>query len=450
MTVDAPGTDPMSQPVGDAPASGGSFRSPLLTDLHARGLIADSTDLDSLDRRLSEGPITLYCGFDPTADSLHAGHLQQLMTLARFARAGHRALVLVGGATGRIGDPSGRDTERPLLDDDTLDANVAAIRAQASKFVDVSEPGTMVNNLDWSAGLDLLGFLRDVGKHVTVSSMLARDSVRSRMDRSEGISFTEFSYQLLQANDFLTLYRSEDCELQVAGTDQWGNITAGIDLVRRVEGASLHGLTTPLIVRSDGKKFGKSVGGAIWLSAEQTSPYAFYQYWMQIPDDDVEALLLRLTWLDIEVIDAIVSEHFAQPHRREGQRRLAHQLTSLVHDEQAARSAAIASEVLFGGDPAGLDRDTLGMLAVELETTNVTVDELADGLDAADTFVRAGLARSKGEVRKNASGFRVNGQPCDLAEPLDRHALLDGAAILLSHGKRQHRLVVLRDGITVG
>lgn len=406
-------------------------------------LVADSTDLAALNRRLEEGPITLYCGFDPTASSLHAGNLQQLMTLARFARFGHRPLVLVGGATGQIGDPSGRDSERPMLDEATLAANVAAIRAQASRFVDVSEPGTLINNLDWTAELDLLGFLRDVGKYVNVSSMLGRESVKARMDRGEGISFTEFSYQLLQANDFLTLYRSEGCELQVAGTDQWGNITAGIDLARRVEGVSLHGLTTPLIVRSDGKKFGKSVGGAIWLAAGQTSPYAFYQYWMQLPDEDVEALLLRLTFLEVDEIHSIAAAHREEPHRREGQRRLAHELTAIVHGEAAARSAALASEVLFGGDPAGLDRASLEMLATELEATTVSPSQLADGIDVLETFVASGLARSKGEVRKNAAGYRINGRSHDLSVPLGPADLIDGAALLFSHGKRKHHLVVL-------
>lgn len=452
MSVDTPGPDPSTELRQGEPNPGSTdelrLASPLLNDLKARGLIADSTELAALDRRLSEGPITLYCGFDPSASSLHAGNLQQLMTLARFARSGHRPLVLVGGATGRIGDPSGRDAERPLLDEATLEANVAAIREQAGRFVDVSETGAMVDNFDWTSGLDLLGFLRDVGKYVNVSSMLARDSVKSRMDRGDGISFTEFTYQLLQANDFLTLYRAEGCELQVAGTDQWGNITAGIDLTRRVEGVSLHGLTTPLIVRSDGKKFGKSVGGAIWLSAEETSPYAFYQYWMQLPDDDVEALLLRLTFLEVDDIAGIVAEHEQQPHRRDGQRRLAHELTAIVHGVTAAQSAAQASEVLFGGDPSGLDRQSLTMLATELGTTEVSAAELAEGLDTVDAFVRAGLARSKGEVRKNAAGYRVNGRAADLAEPLGATNLLDGAAIVLSHGKRKHHLLVPTDADT--
>lgn len=436
MALDDSGLTP------DADAFSGAELSPLLADLAARGLMSDSTDLPALDRRLSEGPITLYCGFDPTASSLHAGHLQQLMLMARFARAGHIPLALVGGATGRIGDPSGKDSERPLLDEATLSANVASIRSQVSRFVDLDGGGQLVDNFDWTGPISLLDFLRDVGKHVNIGTMLARDSVKSRIDRSDGMSFTEFSYQLLQAHDFLHLHRSYGCELQVAGSDQWGNITAGIDLARRIDGASLHGLTSPLLVRSDGKKFGKSSGGAIWLSAEQTSPFAFYQYWMQIPDEDVETMLLRFTLVPLEDISRIVDQHLAEPHRRDGQRALAHDLTSIVHGEEAAESAATASRVLFGGDPNELDAASLDMLAGEMETTEVTDAELDAGVDAADAFVRSGLARSKGEVRKNAGGFRVNGAVADLDLPLGREALLAGRAAMLSHGKKRHTLLI--------
>ncbi|HBX10946.1 MAG: tyrosine--tRNA ligase [Candidatus Microthrix parvicella] len=452
MATDAPDITPDEDGPGDAvgwspeTARGGEEAS-LLDDLAARGLISDSTDLDALAHRLAEGPITLYCGFDPTASSLHAGNLQQLMLLARFARAGHRPLVLVGGATGRIGDPSGRDNERPLLDEATLAANVAAIRDQVGRFVDVVSEGALVDNHDWTGPLTLLDFLRDVGKHVNIGAMLARDSVRSRIDRDAGMSFTEFSYQLLQAHDFVQLHRSHNCELQVAGSDQWGNITAGIDLARRMDGAALHGLTSPLIVRADGKKFGKSTGGAIWLAADETSPYAFYQYWMQIPDDDVESMLLRLTFLSVLDISAIITVHRKEPHRRQGQRALAHHLTAIVHGDDAARSAATASEVIFGGRPAGLDRPSLEMLANEVGFTGVGDEELQNGLDPAELFVRSGLARSKGEVRKNAHGFRVNGSPVDLDRSIGADDLLAGYAAMLSHGKRKHHLLVHADSV---
>ncbi|MEZ5381119.1 MAG: tyrosine--tRNA ligase [Microthrixaceae bacterium] len=426
-----------AQPSIDLPADA----MPLLVDLARRGLLADHTDLGALNERLGIGPITLYCGFDPTASSLHAGNLQQLMLLRRFAEAGHRPLVLVGGATGRIGDPSGRDTERPLLDDETIDANVASIAAQAARFVEVSAD-TLVNNRDWTAGISLLDFLRDVGKFANISSMLARDSVRSRVDRAEGMSFTEFSYQLIQANDFLVLSRSHHCELQVAGSDQWGNITAGIDLARRVDGVALHGLTSPLIVRSDGKKFGKSTGGAIWLSADATSPYAFYQYWMSVPDEDVEALLLRLTMVPVDECRAVAAAHAEAPERRTGQRRLAAEMCTLVHGADATAAAHAASAVLFGADPTEADADTLEMLAGELPTTTVSRVALAGGVDPVELFVEAGLARSKGEVRKNSAGFRVNGQAVDLEGRVGTTHLLADRAVMLSHGKRRHHLVM--------
>ncbi|MEI2638086.1 MAG: tyrosine--tRNA ligase [Microthrixaceae bacterium] len=322
-----------------------------LGDLRDRGLIQDSTDIAALAARLDEGPITLYCGFDPTADSLHIGNLQSLMLLRRFQEAGHRPLALVGGATGMIGDPSGRSSERTFLDSATLDSNRDSIKAQIGRFLDFDSgenSAVLVDNRDWTEPMSILEFLRDVGKHVTVNTMLAKDSVRSRIDRESGISFTEFSYQLLQANDFEVLNRIHGCELQVAGSDQWGNITAGVDLARRRSGLRLHGLTAPLITRSDGSKFGKSEGENIWLSAQRTSPFRLYQYFLNIADEDIEKILLKLTLVPVEEVRSIVADHSDEPHLRRGQRRVAQELTALVHGPDAVAPVEAASSILFG------------------------------------------------------------------------------------------------------
>ena len=310
----------------------------ILDDLAARGLVHDSTDLDALAARLAEGPITLYSGFDPTADSLHVGNLVPLLLLRRFQDAGHRPIALAGGATGMIGDPGGRSEERNLLDDETLDVNLAAIRVQLAQFVDLDAGrGLLVDNRTWTQPLGVLDFLRDVGKHMTVNAMLAKESVRARVESEDGISFTEFSYMLLQANDYAVLHGDHDCELQVGGSDQWGNITAGIDLIRRRTGDHVHGLTVPLVTRSDGTKFGKSVDGSVWLSPSRTSPYAFYQYWINVDDRDVERFLLQLTLLSLDEVAGVVAEHASAPEQRTGQRRLAHEMTALVHGPEAAR-----------------------------------------------------------------------------------------------------------------
>ncbi|HNL48848.1 MAG TPA: tyrosine--tRNA ligase, partial [Microthrixaceae bacterium] len=309
----------------------------VIDDLTARGLVQDHTDLDALRARLDAGPTPTYCGFDPTADSLHIGNLQSIMLLRRFQDAGHPPIALVGGATGMIGDPSGRSSERTFLDTDVLDANRAAIGNQLARFLsfDGATAATVVDNRTWTESVSVLEFLRDVGKHVTINTMLAKDSVRSRMERESGISYTEFSYMLLQANDFDVLHQSHACDLQVAGSDQWGNITAGVDLVRRRRGEAVHGLTAPLIVRSDGTKFGKSEGENIWLDAARTSPYRLYQYFLNVGDEDVEPLLLRLTTVAVEECRRIAVEHAAAPERRLGQRALARALTSVVHGSDA-------------------------------------------------------------------------------------------------------------------
>jgi tyrosyl-tRNA synthetase len=424
----------------------------LLDDLAARGLVADTTDEATLRARLAEGPITLYAGFDPTADSLHVGNLVPLLLLRRFQDAGHRPIALAGGATGMIGDPGGRSEERNLLDADTLDHNLAAIRGQLERLLDLeADPGSgrggiLVDNRTWTEPMGVLEFLRDVGKHVTVATMLAKDSVSSRHQSESGISYTEFSYMLLQAHDYLVLHTEHGCELQVGGSDQWGNITAGIDLIRRRTGHRVHGLTVPLITRADGEKFGKSVDGAVWLSAERTSPYAFYQYWINVDDRDVERFLLQLTLLPIAEAAEVAAEHARRPERREGQRRLAHELTALVHGDGSARAAAAASQLLFGGDPADADEAAFEMLAAELGEVALSTSELADGLAAESLVARTPLVTSLTQARKalGAGEMRVNGERLAATSTIGPGDLAHGRYLLVQRGKKRHALAVVR------
>ena len=323
----------------------------ILDDLQARGLIHDTTDLDALRKRLDEGPITLYHGIDPSASSLHIGNYVGVLALRRFQDHGHNIIVLVGGSTGMVGDPGGRSEERNLLDEDSLATNIAGIRGQLEKLVDFAPAsGTveMVSNYDWTKDVSILDFLRDVGKHVTVNQMVARDSVKSRMESEHGISYTEFSYMLLQAFDYWWLHTNKACELQVGGSDQWGNIAQGVDLIRRREQNHVHALTWPLITRADGQKFGKSVSGAVWLDPERTSPYEFHQYWMNTDDRDVERFLLQLTLLPVEEIQSIMAEHAEAAHERKAQQRLADAVTELIHGADAVASATLAASVMFG------------------------------------------------------------------------------------------------------
>ena len=315
----------------------------LLDDLEARGLIQDTTDRTALAERLAEGPVTVYYGVDPTAASLHVGNLIGLLTLRRFQLAGHRPLPLAGGATGMIGDPSGKSAERNLLDDDALAENLAGIvplLRQFLDFEDVENPAKLLDNRAWTVSVSLLDFLRDVGKYATVNQMVAKESVKNRMEGEDGISFTEFTYMLLQANDFLWLFENEGCEMQIGGSDQWGNISLGVDLVRRRTSEKAHALTWPLLLQKDGSKYGKTAGGeTIWLSPELMSPYRFYQAWIQAEDDEVRKLLLWLTFLTVEQIDEAVAQHDEAPHKRLGQRLLASELTALVHGGDASAAA---------------------------------------------------------------------------------------------------------------
>ncbi len=416
----------------------------LLDQLTARGLVHDQTP--GLGARLDQGPLTGYVGFDPTADSLHVGHLLAVMSLAWLQRSGGTPIIVVGGGTGMVGDPSGKRTERPVLSVEEIDRNVAAIRAQLERFVSFegSNAARVRNNADWLRPLGLMEFLRDVGKHFTVNYMLAKDSVKGRME--VGISFTEFSYQLIQAYDFWHLFKADGCQLQMGGSDQWGNITAGAELISRKEGASAHGLTFPLLTTASGQKFGKTEGGAVWLDPARTSPYKFFQFWLNSDDRDVERLLKFFTFLSVEEIAALLAEQAKDPGKRPAQRRLAEDVTARVHGADTVRSVIEASRLLFGGtDLRAAGRDVLGVLAEELPVVKLARAEL-EGLSVLEALVRSGLASSKGDARRGiqGKGFLVNAEVIAAPErTLGAADLLHGAYVMLQKGKRNHALVVV-------
>jgi len=411
----------------------------LLADLDARGLVHDTTDRAALAARLAQGPIGLYIGFDPTADSLHVGHLVGQLLMRRFQLAGHRPHPLAGGATGMVGDPGGRSEERNLLDDDTLRHNVERIKTQLTSLLDF-EPGpyqaTLVNNADWTAPVTVLEFLRDVGKHFTVNQMLAKDSVRSRLGSDSGISYTEFSYMLLQANDFRHLYEAHGVELQAGASDQWGNIVAGVDLVRRRLGSQVHGLTHPLMTKADGSKFGKSVGGAVWLDPARTSPFRFQQFWVQSDDQVVGTHLRMLSLRPLEEVEAVLAEHGQAPERRVAQRALAQEMTTLVHGGEAAAHAEAAAAVLFGGDPRAVSPEVLAMVAAEAPSVELPPD--IEGRRVHDLLVDAGVARSTSEVGRllGQGAVRASGRVLDADGLLREEDRLPGGYVLLRRGKR--------------
>ena len=411
----------------------------LIDDLRARGLLHDSTDLDALRARLAAGPIGLYIGFDPTADSLHVGHLVGQLFMRRFQMAGHRPFPLAGGATGMIGDPGGRSEERNLLDDDTLRHNVECIKAQLSRLLDF-EPGptqaTLVNNADWTVGVSMLEFLRDVGKHFTVNQMIAKDSVRSRIESEHGISYTEFSYMLLQANDFRHLYEAHGVELQAGASDQWGNITAGVELIRRRLGKQAFAVTHPLMVKSDGAKFGKSVSGAVWLDPARTSPYQFRQFWVQTDDQMVATYLKMLSLRPLEDLLALVDEHEGAPERRVAQRALADEMTALVHGPAAAAAAAEAAAVLFGGDPTEASEEALEIVAAEVPAVGLPAS--LEGLRVHELLTAAGVAKSNSEVGRLLAqrAVRAGNRVLDEDGLIDASDLLRGRFLLLRKGKR--------------
>jgi tyrosyl-tRNA synthetase len=418
----------------------------VIDELQWRGLIALSTDLDALRAELAREPVTYYCGFDPTAPSLHVGHLVQLLTARRLQLAGHLPLALVGGATGLIGDPR-PESERQLNSKETVAAWVDKIRAQVEPFLDFTGPfaARMVNNLDWTADLSALDFLRDIGKHFRVNKMIAKDAVSARLNSDAGISYTEFSYQILQGMDYLELFRRYGCRLQTGGSDQWGNLTAGTDLIRRVTGESVHLLATPLLTTASGEKFGKSTGGGgLWLDPEMTSPYAFYQYFINAEDATVGQLMRTLTFLDREEIAALEKEAADRPAARTAQRRLAEEVTTLLHGAAETRQAIAASQALFGrGELAELEPATLRAALAEAGLV-----EVRGALPSvAALFKETGLVASLNEARRTVAegGAYVNNsrvEDADAAVPAD--ALLHGRWLVLRRGKRTVAGVELR------
>jgi tyrosyl-tRNA synthetase len=409
----------------------------LLAELTWRGFVHHATP--GLEAHLAQRPVTVYCGFDPTAPSLQLGNLIPLMLLKQLQLAGHRPIVLMGGGTGLIGDPSGKKTERPLLSKAELEANLERQRAQMSRFLDfASDRALLRNNADWLAPARLVDFLRDTGKHFTVNIMLQKESVKARLDA--GLSFTEFAYMLLQAYDYLQLFERERCTLQVGGSDQWGNITAGVELVRRVKGAEVHGLVAPLITTATGAKFGKSESGAIWLDDQRTSPYVFYQFWLNSDDHDVEMYLKLFTFKSRDDIKAVLHAHKHDPSQRLAQRELAVAVTTLVHGPDALRHVAGATAVLFGElDPRAADAGVLESLAGIIPTTRV---EVAGSL--LNAVVQAGLAKSKGEARRHIEqgGIYLNGQrERNVDRILGPTDWLTGGYVLLRKGKKEYALL---------
>lgn len=384
----------------------------IVEELQWRGLLSDCTDLDGLRTRLNTGSMTLYAGFDPTADSLHVGNLVPLIALSRFQKAGHSPIALAGGATGLIGDPSGRSAERQLITKELLLERIEKIKGQLARLLDFEStinPAQLLDNADWIGPITFLDFLRDVGKRFSVNSMISKESVRARMeDRDGGISFTEFSYMLLQAYDFYHLRKNQNCELQIGGSDQWGNITAGLDLCRKGLGVGVFGLTLPLITKSDGTKFGKSAGGAIWLDPAQTSPYRFYQFWMQTEDQDVIRFLKFFTFMEKEAIAELEAKTQERPEAREAQRALASEMTTLIHGAAATEDAQKASAVLFGGSLDGVTERSFEDIAGEAPTQKIEAALFeGEGVPLIELLVLAGLSGSKGQARKDIGGGGV-------------------------------------------
>jgi len=407
----------------------------VLDDLDARGLLAQTTDAESLREALAS-PITFYVGFDPTAPSLHVGNLLQLLTARRLQLAGHQPLLLVGGSTGLVGDPK-ESGERAMNTKETVAGWVERIAVQVAKFVDMDGPAgaRIVNNLDWTAGLSTIDFLRDIGKHFPVNRMLAREVVSSRLEK--GISYTEFSYVLLQSLDYLELHRRHGCVLQTGGSDQWGNITAGVELVRRADGATVHALATPLVTKADGTKFGKTESGTVWLDPALMSPYAFYQFWIQAEDSKLGEYLRLFTFLPVDEIDALIVEHQQQPGLRVAQRRLAAEVTALVHGQAEVDAAVLASSALFGaGELVELPESTLGAALREAGAVDLARN---DGPTIVDALEAAGLVKSRSEARRAISegGAYVNNVRVDDPDlRLDTADTLAGGWVVLRRGKR--------------
>ena len=422
------------------------------TDLEARGLVHQATSEELLPLLRSES-VTTYIGFDPTADSLHVGSLLPVLALMRLQRAGHKPIAVVGGGTGMIGDPSGKSAERNLLTPEQIDANLAGQKRQLERFLDFSgaNAARVVNNLDWLGKLGLIGFLRDIGKHFSVNAMTQRDSVQLRLSgRDQGISFTEFTYALLQAIDFLELYDRYGCRLQMGGSDQWGNITDGCELIRRLRQSSAFGLTMPLVTKADGTKFGKSESGNVWIDAQRTSPFAFYQFWLNTTDADVVRSLRFFTFMDLEALDDVARKHATHPEQREAQRVLARQVTAMVHGDAALASAERATAVLFeGGDLRTLSPTELGEGLGDAPRTKLSASELAGtGLDLPSALVRCGLAPSKGQARTaiEQGAVAINHELVkDATRMLTKRDLLADRFVVLRRGKKTYSLLDVAD-----
>jgi tyrosyl-tRNA synthetase len=424
----------------------------IFSDLKWRGLIHQTTADEFLPKWLREGCRTVYAGFDPTSASLHVGHLLPLMMLRRFQKAGHRPIALMGGATGMIGDPSGKSSERNLLTTDQLQENLVGIGAQLRQLLDFDSPdkgALLVNNNEWIGRFSYIEFLRDVGKNFPVNVMLAKDSVKSRLEsstgNSSGISYTEFSYMLLQAYDFVHLNREYGCQLQLGGSDQWGNVTAGIDLGRRMLGASLYGLTCPLLTRSDGVKMGKTEAGAIWLSAERTSPYAFYQYWFNVDDADCGKCLRFLTEIEREEIESLDLSRQESPEKNASQLRLAEELTRLIHGQEGLEKAELGKRIFFGEEISRLRDQEVDQIFADVPGSRLPISELrGDGLSISDALQKSGLVKSKGEARRlieqggaYVNNFRVSG----LDRMITEGDLISETTIVLRSGKKKYALL---------
>ena len=421
-------------------------------ELQWRGMIHDV--MPDTEEHLKEKMRSAYIGFDPTADSLHIGNLVPIMLLAFFQRAGHKPIALVGGATGMIGDPSGKSTERNLLDEKTLEHNQACVREQLSHFLDFnsgnSNEAVMVNNYSWMKKFSYLDFIRDVGKHMTINYMMAKDSVKNRIsgEDTEGMSYTEFSYQLVQGYDFLHLYREHHCTLQMGGSDQWGNITTGTELIRRIAGGKGFALTCPLITKKDGSKFGKSEGGNVWLDAGRTSPYKFYQYWLNSADEDAEKYIKIFTFLDKDAIDLLLEEHHNAPHLRLLQKRLAQEVTEVVHGTQEVEKAIKASDILFGkstsDDLKSLDEKTFLDVFEGVPQAEVPVAEIEKGLDMIGALAeKTGFLKSNGEARRalNENSIAVNKEKVSENYRISSADLINNQFVLLQRGRKNYFII---------
>ena len=421
--------------------------SDIFSDLQWRGLIHQTTADDFLPEWLSTGGRTVYAGFDPTADSLHVGSLLPLMLLRRFQKAGHRPIAIVGGATGMIGDPSGKSAERNLLSSEQLEANIAGIQVQMQKLLDFDsgdQSALLVNNNDWMKEFSYTAFLRDVGKNFPVNVMLGKDSVKSRLGSDAGLSYTEFSYMLLQAYDFVHLNKQYDCELQIGGSDQWGNVTAGIDLGRRMLSKQLYGMTCPLLTKADGTKMGKTESGAIWLSADRTSPYAFYQYWYNVADEDAGKCLRFLTELEHAEIEALDAARSEAPQKRESQTKLAEELTRLIHGEAGLKKAQLARDIFFGAEINNLTDADLADVLADVPSSELPWTRLSEGLPMIDAFVEVGLSKSKGDARRTiqqGGAYVNNSRREDVATTLGPDDLASESMLVLRSGKKKYALL---------